>query len=116
MKTENLIPFTPESFERKKSTDENMLGDLLFYLRSEKVMSTLMVCRQIDTIEVVDGFAILNSEKEDLTELVQNEKHKTQLDLFFKQRGLGFKLKEKIKQDDPVETLREFFGDKLIVK
>ena len=96
--------------------DENMLGDLLFYLRSEKLMSTLMVCRQIEKIEVADGVANVSSESAELTELVTNEKHKLELDRFFKSKGLSFKIKEKNKEIDPIEILREFFGDKLIVK
>ena len=108
-------------FENKTNTlpilsDENILGDLLFYLRSQKMMSTLMMCRQIETIEVSDGVASLFSESGDLTELVVNEKYKSELDVFFKGKGLSFKIKEKNREIDPIETLREFFGDKLIVK
>jgi hypothetical protein len=95
--------------------DENMLGDLLFYLRSQKLMSTLMVCRQIEKIEVADGVALISSEA-DLADLILNEKHKLELDNFFKSKGLSFKIKEKNKEIDPIEILREFFGDKLIIK
>ena len=98
------------------NNDENMLGDLLFYLRSQKIMSTLMLCRLIEKIEVADGVAMLFSESNDLSELVTNEKHKTEIDKFFKGKGLGFKIKEKNKEIDPIEKLREYFGDKLIVK
>ena len=99
-----------------KNNDENMLGDLLFYLRSQKLMSTLMMCRQIEKIEVADGTAFLSSDSADLSDLVSNEKHKLELDNFFKSKGLGFKIKEKNKEIDPIEKLREFFGEKLIVK
>lgn len=108
-------------FDNQKQTtknfvaDENMLGDLLFYLRSQKLMSTLMVCRQIEKIEVADGVALISSEA-DLSELVLNEKHKLELDNFFKSKGLSFKIKEKNREIDPIEILREFFGDKLIIK
>ena len=108
-------------FDNQKQTtknfvaDENMLGDLLFYLRSQKLMSTLMVCRQIEKIEVADGVALICSEA-DLSELVLNEKHKLELDNFFKSKGLSFKIKEKNREIDPIEILREFFGDKLIIK
>ena len=87
-------------FDNQKPTtknfvaDENMLGDLLFYLRSQKLMSTLMVCRQIEKIEVADGVALICSEA-DLSELALNEKHKLELDNFFKSKGLSFKIKEK---------------------
>ena len=108
-------------FDNQKQTtknfvaDENMLGDLLFYLRSQKLMSTLMVCRQIEKIEVADGVALICSEA-DLSELVLNEKHKLELDNFFKSKGLSFKIREKNREIDPIEILREFFGDKLIIK
>lgn len=108
-------------FDNQKPTnksfvaDENMLGDLLFYLRSQKLMSTLMVCRQIEKIEVADGVALISSEA-DLTDLILNEKHKLELDNFFKSKGLSFKIKEKNREIDPIEILREFFGDKLIIK
>ena len=108
-------------FDEKKSVskpsfEENLLGDLLFYLRTEKLMSTLMVCRQIEKIEIDSGVAMLTAESADISDLVLNEKYKQELDAFFKSKGLSFKIKEKNKEVDPVEKLREFFGDKLIVK
>lgn len=96
--------------------NENLLGDLLFYLRQQKLMSTLMLCRQIEYIEVKNNIAVLDSESEDIKELIENEKHKIELDKFFKEKGLSFKIKERVKENNPVDELREFFGDKLIVK
>ena len=100
----------------KPSFEENLLGDLLFYLRTEKLMSTLMVCRQIEKIEVDGGVAMLTAESADITDLVSNEKYKQDLESFFKSKGLGFKIREINKEVDPIEKLREIFGDKLIVK
>lgn len=100
----------------KPSFEENLLGDLLFYLRTEKLMSTLMVCRQIEKIEVDGGVAMLTAESADITDLVSNEKYKQDLESFFKSKGLGFKIREINKEIDPIEKLREIFGDKLIVK
>ena len=100
----------------KPSFEENLLGDLLFYLRTEKLMSTLMVCRQIEKIEVDGGVAMLTAESADITDLVLNEKYKQDLESFFKSKGLGFKIRERNKEVDPIEKLREIFGDKLIVK
>lgn len=100
----------------KTSFEENLLGDLLFYLRTEKLMSTLMVCRQIEKIEVDGGVAMLTAESADITDLVSNEKYKQDLESFFKSKGLGFKIRERNKEVDPIEKLREIFGDKLIVK
>lgn len=116
LRVENPMPFAGLEQKNRGLVDDNILGDLLFYLRTEKIMSTLMICRQIEKIEIEDSCAYLDSESYDLSELVNNEKHKAQLDIFFKSKGLGFKLKEKIKEFDPIDSLREFFGDKLKIK
>ena len=116
LKSENLVPFGFEPVKPSARFDDNLLGDLLFYLRNEKLMSTLMLCRQIEHIGVVDNIAFLESDSADIEQLFFNEKHKAILEIFFKGKGLGFKLKEKIKEVDPINSLREFFGEKLIVK
>ena len=113
---EMMVFDNQNSINKSFVVDENMLGDLLFYLRSQKLMSTLMMCRQIEKIEVTDQVALICSESADLSDLVLNEKHKLELDNFFKSKGLSFKIKEKNREIDPIEILREFFGDKLIVK
>ena len=111
-----LVFDSQSSIQKNVSVDENLLGDLLFYLRTQKIMSTLMMCRQIQKIEIKDNVAMLFSEESDLTELTTNEKHKVELDKFFKSKGLSFKIKEKTNEIDTIEILKEFFGDKLIVK
>ena len=93
-----------------------VLGDLLFYLRENKLMSTLMLCRQIEKVEIQEGVCLLCSDSEEVESLISNEKHKQELDSFFKNKGLGFKIKEKIKEKNKVELLHEFFGDKLTVE
>ena len=113
---EMMVFDNQNSINKSFVADENMLGDLLFYLRSQKLMSTLMMCRQIEKIEVTDQVALICSESADLSDLVLNEKHKLELDNFFKSKGLSFKIKEKNREIDPIEILREFFGDKLIIK
>lgn len=101
---------------QNKDSGENVLGDLLGFLRTNRLMSTLMICRQIERIGIQNGVANLFSETADLSELVQNDKHKSELDKFFKSKGLSFKLLEKKKDKNPIDELREFFGDKLIVQ
>ena len=101
---------------QNKDSGENVLGDLLGVLRTNRLMSTLMICRQIERIDIQNGVANLFSETADLSELVQNDKHKSELDKFFKSKGLSFKLLEKKKDKNPIDELREFFGDKLIVQ
>ena len=116
LKAETQVPSGIFAGQTAGKFDENLLGDLLFYLRTGKMMSTLMLCRQIEHIEIEDKVAYLRSDTTDLSEIVSNEKHKSQLDSFFKSKGLSFKIKEKSKEIDPIDSLREFFGEKLIVK
>ena len=93
-----------------------MLGDLLFYLRENKLMSTLMLCRQVEKIEIIDNVCELCSQANDISELTFNDKHRMELEKFFGHRGLGFKIQEKNRTKSKVDLLREFFGDKLSLK
>lgn len=110
-----IIDFDSQAKDNPIQVDE-LLGDLLFYLRQNKFMSTLMVCRQIERIEIQGNNAVLCTEKGDLSELVETERHKHELDKFFKLKGLGFKLEEKNREKSKTENLREYFGNKLIVE
>lgn len=99
-----------------QNSGDVLLGDLLGYLRENRLMSTLMVCRQIEKVEIENNVASLYSSTTDLTELVKNERQKIELDEFFKSKGLSFKILEKKNEVNPIDTLKEFFGEKLIVK
>lgn len=106
-------------FDKTASSGEigvELLGELLSNLRKNKMMSLLMICRQIDSIEKIGDVAELYSEKMDLSEIFTNENHKQYLELFFKNKNLSFKIKEKKKDVDSISGLKEFFGDKLIVE
>ena len=98
--------------------DENLkiLGDLLIYLRKNRSMSLLMKCRQIERIEISNGVAEIFSDDNDINELVVNEKYKAELDTFFKERGLGFKIHEKVNEVSAKDILNEMLGGKLVVK
>lgn len=98
------------------NSQEDLLGELLSWLRGNKQMSVLMMCRQIEAIRVENGVAQLFSEKADLGELISNENYKQVMDGFFKSKNLSYKIKEKQKHIDPIGELKEMFGEKLIVK
>lgn len=100
----------------KATTEDLILGELLSWLRENKQMSTLMICRQIDDIKVENSTVELDSKRINLRELVENEKHRVELDKFFKLKGLSYKIKEIVKEYNPLDSLKEFFGDKLIIK
>lgn len=110
---ESIIEFDKNE---KATTNDLILGELLSWLRENKQMSTLMICRQIDNIKVENSTVELDSNRINLRELVENEKHKVELDKFFKLKGLSYKIKEIVKEYNPLDSLKEFFGDKLIIK
>ncbi len=95
---------------------DDILGELLGYLRENKLMSTLMLCRQIEKIDVKSGVCELSAVSGDISELFANEKHKQELEKFFKGKGLGFKIQENIKTKSKVDLLCDIFGNKLIVQ
>lgn len=104
-----------------KSKDESaselkLLGELLGWLRSQKSMSLLMLCRQIQKIEVKSGVAEIFSEDYKISELTSNERFKTELDVFFKQKGLGFKIHEKENTVSASDILNQMLGGKLVIK
>lgn len=93
-------------------TGFRLLGELLAFLRENKLMQELLICRQIQKIEVSDGVAEFSS-NEDLSELVSNEVFKAELDKFFKDKNLSFKIKAKEKVVSAEEELNELLGGKL---
>ena len=85
-----------QEIEQSKSivlNDEiKLLGELLGYLRQNKEMSLLMLCRQIKSIKVKDGVAEIVSDDNNIDSLVSNEKYHQVIGEFFKGKGLGFKI------------------------
>ena len=115
IKEVDVVDFNSQNSAISTQVDE-LLGDLLFYLRQNKAMSTLMICRQIERIELKDNIAYLCSEKADIGQLMTTERNRLELEAFFKQKGLGFKIEEKKREISKGDLLKEFFGDKLIVE
>lgn len=79
-------------------------------------MSILMICRQIDSVRINGDIVELGSEQVDLKELIQNERNKLELDKFFRAKNLSYRIKEQIKEYNPIDSLKELFGEKLIVR
>ena len=93
-------------------TGFRLLGELLAFLRENKLMQELLICRQIQKIDIIDGVAEFSS-SEDLSELFSNEVFKTELDNFFKEKNLSFKIKAKEKTISAEEELNKLLGGKL---
>lgn len=98
------------------SSDIKLLGALLKFLRQTKSMTLLMLCRQIEKIEIEQGVAVVYSEDLGIKELVMNEKYKSELDSFFKSQGLSFRLNEKEQSVSAEDVLNQMLGGKLVVK
>ncbi len=89
-----------------------MLGELLSYLRENRLMQLLLICRQIQKIEIVGSIAEISAD-EDLSELNDNENFKTELVKFFGSKNLGYKIKEKVKTVSAEDELKALLGNKL---
>ena len=109
-----------QELEQAKPTvlgdDIRLLGELLGYLRQNKEMSLLMLCRQIKTIKVDGNVAEIVSDDDNMKSLVSNEKYHQVIGEFFKGKGLGFKIFEKVQTESAVDVLNKLLGGKLVVK
>lgn len=93
-----------------------LLGELLGFLRKEKLMSLLMLCRQISKIEVQEKVAEIFSDDDEMLELQTNEKYRVEIVRFFESKGLGFKVHENEKVVSEVDELKRLLGKKLVIK
>ena len=92
-----------------------LLGELLGYLRINREMSLLMICRQIKSIKIVSGIAEIDSD-DNISEIMTNEKYHSVMGEFFKQKGLGFRVFEKVQTESAIDVLNKLLGGKLVVK
>ena len=93
-----------------------ILGEFLSYLRKEKIMSLLMLARQISKIEIEGKTAVIYSDDDDMMSLQTNEKHHGEVLKFFESKGLGFKVHENEKTTTEVDELKRLLGPKLVIK
>ena len=104
-----------------EKTEENqnpmkLLGELLAFLRKERSMSLLMLCRQIDKIEIDGKTAVIFSNDDDMMSIQTNDRFRTDISRFFESKGLGFKVKEKEVKFSEVDELQRLLGKKLKIK
>lgn len=105
-----------DALQNSSSNGFELFGELLGYLRSNRLMSLLMICRQIEKIDIQEGTAKIISNSQEVQELVSNEAHSAELKKFFECHGLSFLVQEQEKKEDPVEVLKELLGDKLKIE
>ena len=114
--TEVKEPVVFKSQEPKQEAGENeVLGQLLTFLRTRKEMSLLAACRQISRVDVQNKQAVLYVDSKTTLELISRDKYKTVLNEFFESIGLSYIFKvrqESVKLGD-VNALSNIFGNKL---
>lgn len=94
-----------------------LLGELLSYLRTKKMMTSLLLCRQIKNFEINNNIAKIIASDETLKEISANDKCKAEISEFLERKGLSLKLIEiQEKQNNELETLNSLLGGKLIIK
>ena len=114
LKTEIIDFDSPSEKKTELSEGLQLLGELLSFLRTNKYMGLLMICRKINLITVKDGFVEIDSN--DCEEIFENENYNEIIRNFFKKRNLDLKQKAKVKVENNEEKLNRLFGGKLIVK
>ena len=93
-----------------------LLGELLKTLRENKDFTVLMTCRKITKIEFDGKVAVIDYEDDSVKDLVSNEKYYAVMQEFFNKKGLSFRLKEKIQQENDRDKLNKLLGGKLVLK
>ena len=119
-KEQNVEPVSFfQSQEKQKNhtgelTETIVLGELLGYLRVNKKMATLMICRQISKLEIEDKCVVIYQTNED--EISNNEQVCMELKQFFDSKGLSYKVYKKEKERDPIQELNEMLDGKLKIE
>lgn len=121
IKTENVTIFDNSLDKENLNESSNisgdkLLGELLGYLREKKLMSTLMLCREIRSIEVNDNLAIVYSGDELVKELVTNSKHNEVIVPFFESKGLSLKIVTDNDKGEDIKKLNQILDGKLVVE
>ena len=93
-----------------------LLGELLGFLRKERLMSLLMLCRQISKLEIQGKVVEIFSDDDEMLELQTNEKYRVEMIRFFESKGLSFKVHENEKTVSEVDELVRLLGKKLVIK
>lgn len=90
--TAGKMPFSGSAEAVTSGSANNILGDLLSYIREQKLMSLLMAARQISRVAVEDKVAKLLVRDTASLQMLQSERYTPTMDEFFKARGLTWRV------------------------
>jgi len=121
IKVEASKPTEPVKIQtqQSKTSDSQLLGKFLAYLREHKDMSLLAGVRQVKEIIVKDGKAIFLMDDKLTMDIVSREKYKPVFNNFFDNIGLKYEFKIKdnnSKAEGDINVLSSVFGGKLEIK
>ena len=109
---QNAVDFSSQ----KGNVETNqLLGQLLSYLRNNKEMSLLSACRQVSKVEINNKEACLYVESQTMLDMVNRDKYRAILNGFFESLGLTYKFVKQQEQHSlgDVNALASVFGNKL---
>ena len=93
-----------------------LLGELLATLRKQKLMTSLLLCRQIKAFEIENKIAKLVADEDVLKEISENDKCKAEISEFLESKGLSLSIIIQNKEEDSLEKLKSLLGGKLQIK
>ena len=93
-----------------------LLGELLATLRKQKLMTSLLLCRQIKAFEIENKTAKLVADEDVLKEISENDKCKAEISEFLESKGLSLSIIIQKKEEDSLEKLKSLIGGKLQIK
>lgn len=96
--------------------DFKIFSELLKFLRDSKNLKMLMTCRQIKNLKILNNQISIIADDQVLDEVCQNEEFAETLKNFFSKYNLSFKIDRKKGNISNIEILKEWLGDKLIIK
>ena len=114
-KEEKVKVETIKDLSNAKS-DDKLLGELLNYLREEKLMSLLMATRQVNKLLIQGSYAELYIRDKSAISMIQSPKYKAELDGFFEKHGLKWKIIAGSETKADVSSLSQKLGGKLDIK
>lgn len=102
---------TPQTFD----SGFKLFSELMKEFRDKKNMKLLLLCRQIQKIEIDNKKVSIIAEDSILDEICHTQEFYSELKTFFNGHGLSLKIKNFEEEAAPAEILREWLGKKLTI-
>lgn len=101
---------------KQTTTGDKLLGQILTYLREQKLMSLLMACRQITKVEIEDKVAKLFIKDNSAISLLSSEKYNRVLTEYLDNFGYKWQIVSTNTTSNPVGDLSSRLGGRLEIK